>query len=721
MNRSTHWIAVAVTLVSCTNAGDVLTTKPRTPQDAGVDADAASPPDAAVEADAGEEDRNMWTRLPGLYGGWFRHVGGGEATSFLTGRRLDETQLSLYRLDASLSSAEITHPEDEEGNILFPPIGALGEVSGRLFWATDSDGITASDDGGHTWASLELPWQDGSVGEGNGHVSRIVHAWTSNDAFCVHREVQPWIDYNVRRDLLHGEVRCLRGEQWTVHTSSLAEGVRFFTARDEQLYGFTAPLYNTETGTPKLCHSSNLGADWTCRNTDFAGHGLHVTESGRLVIVQIANVERPTPTVETRVWQSEDHGFTFTLAATVPAPLFEVTLVGDVLYGLPYYSSVDIIDGDLHIVHLSDQPRVETGLAPTRAQITRLSMFSLGGVLLVADTRGVRRYVPGEDRWYDVAVESMPALALMEDGHGAIWTIDGGRIARRLRDGESRWEEHFFDDTGWATGDVVHHARVHTLARAGDKLFFGAAHRKLYVASTGVIPIPMEDPGLTGVLHPDGIIWRMAGGPDALYIAATGGEEVNHGTGSRIPWGGGLYRRVLSTGAWTEIGQTLPARNVGAVPGRPIISAIHAAQDLLLVATHTGVHRSTDRGSTWTSVAGIAPFDATEDPVSIAGANDRVLVARSNGAIYLSEDRGATFRAASDDLPQDGEIRAMVATEDAYFALVQPNGVFQSEDGELWDRVGEADAPLFARAYSLLVLPDRIVVGTAEGVFALER
>ncbi|MCK6551149.1 hypothetical protein L6R52_35270 [Myxococcota bacterium] len=724
-------VALWLALAACTESGDVLFT----PADAGttpdagtVRPDATASPDASVEPDAGTADggpdagpiASAWTRLPGLHGGSFRHAGESLDDAFVLGRRLDESLFSVFRLGGDGVITRMSHPTEEDGAPLFPPIGRLVELDGRLLWATESAGIVASEDRGETWSALTLDWEDGSVGNGDGHVSRLLDAWSTGEAFCVHREVTPWIEFRVRDELRYNEVRCLDGETWTTVTSSIAEGVRFFVADGEALFGFTAPLYNAETGAPKLCRSEDLGVTWTCRPTTLHEGTLDHTRSGRLVVTKYVDVEQPTPATHTELWISDDAGETWTLRATIPTPITEHALVGDVYYGASYM--LDVVLGPTYEVALGGTG-FEERAAPTRAQVSWLDMFAQGDDLLVATTRGVLRYDAATDEWRDVAIESMPALDVVSDDGGNVWTIDGSRIARRLRPGATEWEEYFFEDSGWASGGIVAHARAYQVERTTDDVFFGAAHRKVFVlpADTAT-PIAQEDTGLVSLLHPDAIFWRMKATGDRLYVAPSGGEEVNHGNGFRVPWGGGLYLRSATTGQWIDRSRGLPTRPAD-VNGNGIVAAIHAEGEVVVVATQAGAHHSTDEGNSWTPVGGLLAWDAVEEPTVIAGSGARVLLARraaDRTFLYASSDGGATFAAVAGPAPS-GRVRALAVEGDTYYALADGQGLLVSDDlGRTWRPIVEG-ATLPPIGYALSLEPTRILVGTSHGVWSLAR
>lgn len=730
MSYSTRLALTAIAAAAasaCTMADDVLTST----RDAGtVLADSGTPPldaggaDASTPLDGSSPDATpvptttgTWARLPGHHGGLFRFLGTDGDTSYLMGRNLAAPAMSVYRLDASGAATRLGLSADETGRPFFPPIGELVASGSRLLWATDRDGIMSSDDGGQVWKLLEKPWEDGSVGMGNGHVSRLVDAWDSGGAFCVHREVEPWVDYRVLSDQLYNEVRCLEGDQWSVVTSSIAEGVRFFTAFGRDLYGFTAPLYNLATGAPKSCHSPDLGVTWTCAPTTLDGGVVLRLDSGRLVAPRI--VDGGSDTV---LWYSDDHGQTWTEGVTIAAILTDYAAVGEVVYG----SSL-ILDevGPFYAARLSP-PSVEVLPRSTRAQVQWLDLFVHDGKLAAADNTSVRRWDPALRRWTELAIESMPAVDVATDADGEVWTVAGSGDARHLRAGESAWDELFFDDSGWASGDVVHHATLSRLAPIGDRMFFGAAHRKLFQVDTRApVAIPTEDTTLTNVLHPDASLWRMVTHGDELFATATGGEEVNHGTGARSPWGGSIYRRT-ALGQWTDVGANLPARQADLGRGSAIVPALHVAEGLMVAATHAGVYRSTDGGAVWTAVNGIAAYDAQEEHDSFTGFGDAVLLARARGArttLYLSTDRGARFAVVASDLPA-GLVRALAAEEGVFYALLDPLGVFRSSDqGQTWAPVGMvAEGQTFPeRNFTLRVASDRFLVGSQDGVWALVR
>lgn len=730
MRRTILTVTILAAATGCTSTGDVLFSPDAGPQSPAADAATGELPDSGVSMtpdsgvvtpnpDAGTQAQ-VWERLPGLHGGSFRPIGASGDTTFLLGRRLDESPFSVYRLDGS-GSAERLGPATDENGPFFPPIGSLIERGTQLLWATEREGVHVSEDDGATWQSLPMTWEDGSVGDGNGHVSRIVDAWDSGSAFCVHREVTPWVDFRVLSDQLHNEVRCNDGAGWSTITSSIAEGVRFFTPFGTDLYGFTAPLYNNETGAPKFCHSADLGVNWSCRPTSLQGSRIHRTSSGRLVVTQWVDVQAPQPATHTQLWYSDDHGATWSLSATVPEPLTELTIAGELIYGVTFAASS--VSGPLYQIQLTP-PSVRELTPHSRAQVSWLELFPHRGELLAADTRGVRLYDAGSDQWSDVAIESMPALELATDPSGSVWTIDGSRIARRLRPGKQTWDELFFDDTGWGTGNVLDHARVYRMALIGERMFFGAGHRKLYQLDTDTpAPIVMEDQTLVAQIHPDAVVWQMSASAERLFVSVTGGEEVNHGNGTRVPWGGGVFRRSAA-GQWSDASAGLPTRTIGGIVAPGIVAALHADGDLVLAGTHAGIYHSTDGGASWSRSIGFTDYDASEDPTSFATDGTHVFVAQLVGArsfLYVSTDGGASFSPAA-SLPP-GQVRRIAAEPGRLFALLDGGGLLESTDaGGSWKPVGSVPNGAFPeRTFALHVDATQILVGSADGVWRLLR
>lgn len=726
-----YWASAAL-FFGCSNAGDVLTTQ-NPADDAGIifpDAAAgdalANNDDAAVPADsgadAGSEDVITpppppfpWERVPGHYGAAFRHGGGGDDYSYLIGRRFDESMPRLYRLDENENFQRMNHPVDGDGSPQFPPIGSITEQGSRILWATESQGILASENSGATWLPLNIPWEDGSVGNGNGHVSRILDSWSAGNAFCVHREVTPWEEFRVLDDLLYNEIRCLENDTWTTITSSIAEGVRFFNAYGQDLYGATSPQYNWETSDPKFCHSANLGVTWDCFPFSRDSQKFYRLASGRLVM---PNWIQPGPALETEFYYSDDHGQTWEYGLTIPQGITEFAAVGETLYGVTYM--LDVVN-ELFEIDL-DAKTFQAHARPTEAHTYWLDIFEHGGELFIADTRNVRRFDAANARWVELAIEPLPALRVTADPSGKYWTIDGTRTARSFED--NAWVEHFFDDTGWGQGDIVDHAVSYDFTTIGAKIFFGAAHRKIFQVDTSLTPVVVtEDQNLVAVVDPDSVLINMANAEGYLFAAGTGGEHVNHGNGNRTPYGGGAYRRDPQ-GNWSDIGTGLPPRSVGNSLGYGIVSALYANTGILIAATQDGVYRSVNMGAAWSEVDGIAAYDATAIPTLIAGDGNKVLLAKSQGTtnvFYFSSDN-QNFSLMTGDLPA-GTLRDLAEEGGTFYALLDPLGVFQSVDnGHSWHSMSHPSGPrLPERTFSLMVDEGLILLGTADGVWRMPR
>lgn len=732
------FLASAILFAACNNAGDVLTTQ--RPNDAGEPAadaaaleDADINEDAAELADAGAGDQGTpdvpfpppppspVERVPGLYGAWFHVAGKSGAAAYLLGRRLDESEPHVYRLHSDHGGHDrLPHPTDDRGAPLFPPIGPIVELDARILWATESGGIVASENSGQNWAPLTIPWEDGSVGNGNGHVSRILESWKTGDSFCVHREVTPWVNFQVQDENRYNEVRCLTQDTWSTVTTSIAEGMRFFNAYGDDLYGNTAPLYNQETGAPKFCHSANLGIDWDCFPFALSGFEFYRTDSGRLVMPEYVDTSSAT---HTQIWYSDDHGEHWDLALTVETPLTNFGVIGEKIY-----AATLILDVASEVHELELDQRTDTLLPiPTGAHLQWMELFDFLGDLHIADSRGLRRYDRATQRWLEVEVEPLPALRVGSDPSGNIWTIDGTRTARRLPDEGSAWDEIFFDDTGWGAGDVVDHAISYDFTRIGSKLFFGTAHRKLFIVETAA-PAPMvsEDLTLTGIIDPDSALHLLANAGDQLFVAATGGEYVNHGNGNRTPYGGGVFRRDPA-GNWSDVSMTLPTRLVGNSLGRGIAGALYADTGVLIAATHAGVYRSVNQGASWSAVRGLVEYDANEIITYITGHGSNILLAVREGStqrFYRSANNGEEFEAVETNLDAGGTVRALKTDEAGrYYVLLDPFGLLISLDGSQWEygSFRQTLDTLPDRTFSLNVEPDQILVGTTDGVWRIRR
>ncbi|MFO0725434.1 MAG: sialidase family protein [Myxococcota bacterium] len=689
--------------------GEALDSSAAAP-DAGSLPDAAPAPDANTPLPDGGATPAEWRKLPGLAGGRFRHIGDGAQDAYFLGKNLSELNFSLYRLEAGGASQKLGRAPD---NL---PVGEMVALGSTLWWATDLDGVYTSQDGGQTFFPATIPWEDGTVGmNGNGHVSRLVNGWRAGANFCVHRETTPWVNFHTLDDQRRGEVRCVDSSGgWSVVTATVTPGVRFFTAFDQDLYGFdTSDLQD-----PKLCHSADLGVHWSCTPTTVSD-GLHLLKlaSGRLVINRYVTQQWTF----TEFWYSDDDGQTWHPSVTLPLPVEELRAVGDTIYCYDYSAPVA---GELITVDLSGTGSYQRHHQLTGAQIDWVDPFVLGGAFHFADTRGVHRYDAIQDNFTDVPLETLPAIDVTIDAQAQVWAIDGTNTARRLSPGHTQFDELYFDDTGWGVGNILYHAAVIRMALVNQHLFLGAAHEKLYeIDVSGTSTTAQEDLTFAGV-SPDAMIWKTSRVGNTLLVAATGGADQNHGTGERFAWGGGFFRKNVPGGAWVDMTPGLPQRIIDNTRGAAIVGAISGVDTSIVVATQEGVYHSADLGQHWAAVHGIPVYDATVEATTAAGIGSTVLLARQTSAVnvlYFSAD-GESFSHIITNLP-NAPLRSLSAFGTTFYAILDGAGVYASGDqGQTWVLQGALPSGVAfpARAYAIHVDGARILAGTSDGVWQLD-
>jgi photosystem II stability/assembly factor-like uncharacterized protein len=201
----------------------------------------------------------------------------------------------------------------------------------------------------------------------------------------------------------------------------------------------------------------------------------------------------------------------------------------------------------------------------------------------------------------------------------------------------------------------------------------------VFLAFAGVIGCLFVGGGAQTIAEPDAVSapWVQTNGPTGGIIDTIeidpGDPDTLFAGGS----GGAVFRSEDGGATWTALAQIAPPSHQ--------ISAIVLYPETLVVLVSGQLHRSSDRGETWTEL------DLPTWFTCIAGAsvgNERILAAGGPaGKVYLSGDLGSTWGDASRGLP-DEPISAIDVGPDGALWIGTRNGgsgrVYRLDRGGSW-------------------------------------
>lgn len=184
---------------------------------------------------------------------------------------------------------------------------------------------------------------------------------------------------------------------------------------------------------------------------------------------------------------------------------------------------------------------------------------------------------------------------------------------------------------------------------------------------------------------------------------------------SALPPRHAIYKSIDRGLTWTRAGAILP--------GNPRVNSFGAIKDQIFAGTDAGIYSSSDGGQTWrkTSVTARTVSFVTSDGVVYAGTQTAGLLASTDdgstwtpigglasrnirsllasegqlyagtdaGGVMLSSDRGATWSPQNAGLPPLSQIFAMARLHDAIFAALYAKGLYVwSRTEHRWSEAG---------------------------------
>lgn len=114
---------------------------------------------------------------------------------------------------------------------------------------------------------------------------------------------------------------------------------------------------------------------------------------------------------------------------------------------------------------------------------------------------------------------------------------------------------------------------------------------------------------------------------------------------------GGVWRSADGGQSWAQVREA--AGDSQPIAGRPApLVALAGKEPVLLLAGGEGVLRSADDGATWTEAAADVAWQGGVSVIAPAAYHiDTALAGTGSGQVYLSTDRGRTWRLLKDGLP----------------------------------------------------------------------
>ncbi len=194
----------------------------------------------------------------------------------------------------------------------------------------------------------------------------------------------------------------------------------------------------------------------------------------------------------------------------------------------------------------------------------------------------------------------------------------------------------------------------------------------------------------------------------------------NFGDGGFAQIGNRLFVRSFGGGVWstTDNGATWKQHKQG-FPSPAIVSTLLGVGNTLYAALEQpfSFYRSTDLGETWTLLGtGLPPSDFNTFPDTLAFRNGKLYLGLDGNGLYVSEDKGASFKHVTGGLPATARVWAVAFKDNSIFVTTNGTGVFRSTDGgTTFTPISTGLATMFTR--SLVTLGERLFLCTNNAVY----
>jgi photosystem II stability/assembly factor-like uncharacterized protein len=321
------------------------------------------------------------------------------------------------------------------------------------------------------------------------------------------------------------------------------------------------------------------------------------------------------------------------------------------------------------------------GIGPAGVDTRAIILTSDGSSLVATYGGGLFRRWPGTSRWQATTAPDAFVQAVAEGPDG---TIYAGTIRGILRSDNG--------GSSWVAFSVADRTLSIKSVQADETALYAATPEGVYKS---------EDRG-------ESWEWASAGmttfDVDMVFVASNG--DLFAGT-SPIVGGCTLFRTRSRGRFWTCVQpQTDPIRAGGMTED---------AQGRLYFGGYRFVYRSDDEGSTWIPTA-----TTTTTVHSLTTRGSTVLAGTFGRGILLSGDRGRSWVDSNEGL--HSAIRDLIIGPDGGVFAATLGGVFHSDDfGQNWELLDELDSPV-RPAQSLAFDPQgRLLDGTLNGLFRLDR
>ncbi len=358
-------------------------------------------------------------------------------------------------------------------------------------------------------------------------------------------------------------------------------------------------------------------------------------------------------------------------------------------------------------------------------------------VVYAATTTSVLKSENGGDTWNDIGRDFQPAqvwsLALTPDSSALYAATDSGIFS--TRDRGAHWTR--------ASDGVPDGVRAQALTITPRGFFAGttqglysSADGKTWKASSGRVSNTLVRPLTADPTQPErmfamtaqGLVKSAdAGSTWSLITTAPNDAPVfalafGAAAGTESTFYLGTARGVWKTGDdganWRLVNDGLVSSSIFSLllaPSNP---------DTLLASTRFGLWLSQDRGSTWKSAEGLSdPYvlSLAFDPAS----QQTVYAGTWGSSIFVSNNGGATFARLTDNIAQNSAISSLAILHPSpgattIYAGTSGSGVFRSNDaGKSWVAQSDGVGNL-ARVNALTFIPPLLYAGTDRGVFRLD-